>query len=176
MIEAGSNMPKDFCIPDQPNIPASSEHHLNKERLVEILFGIDYNFSHVGTLRPINLKAKTFSFKDSKVVAPSRTCRCTIFTKSNLLELAVAQLDLSGSSSSKTAEMRPNPDAARDLRLHQLHFTKAIGPNEEHEGGWTDCKKEKLSSTDNPLRPHGLLPLVLIQIMKVEKSRCLEPA
>ena len=56
IIEARSDMPKNFSIPNQPNVPASSEHHFSKERLIEVPSGIDSNFCHVVTLRPINLK------------------------------------------------------------------------------------------------------------------------
>ena len=56
MIEARSDMPKNFSIPNQPNVPASSEHHFSREWLIEIPSGIDSNFCHVVTLRPINLK------------------------------------------------------------------------------------------------------------------------
>ncbi|XBI65131.1 hypothetical protein VPH35_045058 [Triticum aestivum] len=40
----------------------------------------------------------------------------------------------------------------------------------QHEGGWTDCKKKKLSSTGSARRPHGLLPPVLVKVSGSHQS------
>ena len=56
MIEARSDMPKNFSIPDQPNIPGSSEDHFSKKGLIEIPPSIENNVCHVVTMRPIYLK------------------------------------------------------------------------------------------------------------------------
>ena len=55
MMEARSDMPKNFNIPNQPDILASSEHHFSKKGLVELLPGIDSYMRHVVSMVAVNL-------------------------------------------------------------------------------------------------------------------------
>ena len=60
-------MPKNFSIPDQPNIRASSEDYFSKKGLIEIPPSIDSNVCHVVTMRPIYPKIITHTLTKNAI-------------------------------------------------------------------------------------------------------------
>ena len=55
-IESSSLMPEDLSVPDDPDIPASNEHHFSEEGLPKTPASIKDQMSHGVTRRPINLQ------------------------------------------------------------------------------------------------------------------------
>ena len=67
-------MPEDLSIPDDPDIPASNEHHFSEEGLPKTPASIKNQMSHGVTRRPINLQIVPNS--DTKVAIKEQMISC----------------------------------------------------------------------------------------------------
>ena len=67
-------MPEDLSIPDDPDIPASNEHHFSEEGLPKTPASIKDQMSHGVTRRPINLQIVPNS--DTKVAIEEQMISC----------------------------------------------------------------------------------------------------
>ena len=67
-------MPEDLSIPDDPDIPASNEHHFSEEGLPKTPSSIKDQMSHGVTRRPINLQIVPNS--DTKVAIKEQMIPC----------------------------------------------------------------------------------------------------
>ena len=66
---------ENFGIPDDPNIPASNEHHFSEEGLPKTPASIKDQMSHGVTRRPINLQIVPNS--DTKVAIKEQIIPCS---------------------------------------------------------------------------------------------------
>ena len=108
-IESSSLMPEDLSVPDDPDIPASNEHHFGEEGLPKTPASIKNQMSHGVTRRPINLQIVPNS--DTEVAieeqmipcslvckgqrtqfTPSSKCQCLLSTMSLVFNLSIISI------------------------------------------------------------------------------------